>query len=139
METNSHLPLAVSHGQLPTYVRQIRDTAISVKPRNEADEALLRTMGFESAPEDELRADLILQISTDEQRAELFKAFQKLGIAFSTGRGWSPEAEIVRLTEQGMLTYPFKIVVWTGGGEWYLYEESGVRPIDVLASGKVKR
>lgn len=131
--------LKESSGTLPTYVRQIRDTAISVKPASEADEALLRQMGFQSAPADEERADLILQISTNEQRAKLFQAFQKHGIAFSTGWGWSPEAEFLRLKEQGLLYYPFKVLVWTGGGEWYLYEESGVRPIEVLASGKVKR
>ena len=69
---------------LPTYVRQIKDTAISVKSANNTDQIWLKQIGFYDAPHDELRSDLILDIVSDEDRATLFAQFQQRDIAFAT-------------------------------------------------------
>jgi hypothetical protein len=68
---------------------------------------------------------LQISISSEEEQIEIMKICQKLDIAFSIGRSWSPSEVFEYLREQHKLQGTFLEIAWRGPGQWVTRENAG--------------
>jgi len=66
---------------------------------------------------------LVISYSPDAEdifAARIASQLNKLGLAFSAGKDWSPADYITFLKEKGLLREEFKEIYWTAPGRWHI-------------------
>ena len=60
----------------------------------------------------------VMKLESVEARVSLVNKFIELGAIFSEGAGWSPAEILVDLCEKGLVKGPYRVVSWTGQGQY---------------------
>jgi hypothetical protein len=65
---------------------------------------------------------IYLQASENDNStaAQIAEGLRKLGLAFSAGKDWSPEAYVGFLKDNGLVAGQFDVIYWTKPGQWTL-------------------
>lgn len=64
-----------------------------------------------------------IQISSNEQKAELFNELRNIGVAFSSGKEWCPSEVFEYLRDSGLLNGSFIKISWKEPGNYYVTTE----------------
>lgn len=105
----------------PPYVYHAADDFIRIKAAPDGLKALLIDSGFGVDPDDPDR--LVLTVSSDEAKSQVFARLRDLGVCFSVGPNWSPAETFSWLRDRGLLSGRFQEIAWRGPGDWIVREE----------------
>lgn len=62
--------------------------------------------------------EYVLQVSDNDKKSKTFKHLRDLGVAFSSGKEWSPSEVFEYLREMGLITGKYTRISWTNLGEY---------------------
>ncbi len=68
------------------------------------------------------RSALQIRVEGEADKAFLFSRLRDLGVAFSGGRDWCPDAQFAHLRTKGLLSGPFLSITWTAPGQFTVRE-----------------
>jgi hypothetical protein len=60
--------------------------------------------------------EYLIPVLGREDTARIFTILQKMGVAFSAGREWSPAEQFEELREKGFVSGKFLCIEWLGAG-----------------------
>ncbi len=68
-------------------------------------------------------AEYMIPLPSESNKPKLFEKLRDIGIAFSTGREWSPAEQFEELREKGLIKGTFTCIIWHGPNKASMIEK----------------